>query len=340
VEFMLNSPMVSVPGEKFNYCTGEAHLLSAILQKATGMETRSFANQVLFSKLGIEPRMEALWPSDMQGVTFGGHDLSLTPRQMAKFGYLFLNQGKWEGKTIIPSQWVKASTTSHSQGDGEKGYGYLWWTDPQGEWYAALGRNGQHIFVYPKENMVVVFTAALPTGNNADLIPLQKLLDQYILPAVKSDQPLPANDDAQARLQDGIQALAHPQTASPTIPASAIEISGKTFVLDENPLGMQTLVFSVKEGESEATVLVNGQPITVGLDNLFRFTSDAESPFSFGYRGSWEADGAFNVESIMVGTPVYNRTRVQFSGDTIHVTQRDGLSGSVTEIQGRLSDEG
>ena len=130
------------------------------------------------------------WDRDADGIPIGGWGLQLTPREMAKLGYLFLNEGQWDGKTILPASWVAASTASHANRGDKKEYGYLWWVDPQGKWYAALGRAGQHIFVYPAENLVVIFTADLPYTNDADLVPLQELLYRYILPAVKSDEAL------------------------------------------------------------------------------------------------------------------------------------------------------
>jgi CubicO group peptidase (beta-lactamase class C family) len=94
VQFMLDLPMVAQPGTKFNYCTSAIEVLSAVLQKATGMSAREFANQNLFAPLGIGSIQEALWPSDPQGVTTGGYGLALTSGEMAKLGYLFLNQGR------------------------------------------------------------------------------------------------------------------------------------------------------------------------------------------------------------------------------------------------------
>ena len=215
VQFLLDQPVVAPPGKQFSYCTSAVQLVSAIIQKATGMSAREFANQNLFAPLGIEPVSEDLWPSDPQGVTIGGYELALTPRDMAKFGYLFLNKGQWDGQAVVPAEWVAASTTGHSNLEDVKGYGYLWWIDPQGKWYAALGLRGQHIFVYPAVNLVVTFTSALPIGNNADLNPLMELLDNYILPAVKSNKPLPDNPDSQARLEAAAQALAQPAKMTP-----------------------------------------------------------------------------------------------------------------------------
>jgi hypothetical protein len=338
VQFMLNLPMAAQPGTKFNYCTGAVEVLSAVLQKATGMTAREFANQNLFAPIGMGPIPEARWPSDPQGVTVGGYGLALTPGEMAKLGFLFLNQGRWDGKTIVPADWVAASTVSHANRGDKKEYGYLWWIDPQGKWYAALGRAGQHIFVYPAENLVVVFTADLPYTNDADLIPLQELLDQYILPAVKSDKPLPANPNSLTRLAAGIQALGQPQrTTPPPLPAIAAEISGKTYTLEDNPFGWHTLVFSFQDGADEVKITVDGVPLAVGLDNVYRMSSVGDGTFPQGFRGRWENQDTFVVDNIVLGQMGQATNRIQFSGDAIHLTRQDKYSGSKVEIQGALN---
>ena len=98
VGFVLNRTMVAPPGTTFNYNTGASHLLSAIIQRATNMSTLDFANKYLFGPLSIE---RARWYEDPQGVAGGGDYLYLKPRDMAKIGHLFLNEGKWENKQII-----------------------------------------------------------------------------------------------------------------------------------------------------------------------------------------------------------------------------------------------
>ncbi len=339
VQFVLDLPMAAQPGTKFNYCTSAVQVLSAVLQKASGMSTREFANQNLFGPIGIEPMSEERWPSDPQGVTIGGYGLALTPSEMAKLGFLFLNQGQWDGKTVVPADWVAASTASHANRGDKKEYGYLWWIDPQGKWYAALGRAGQHTFIYPAENLVVVFNAALPTTPDADLIPLQELLDKYILPAVMSDRPLPANPNAQARLEAGIQVLAQPgRTAPPPLPAIAAEISGRTYALGENSFGWNTLAFSFQDEADEAKVTIDGEiELTVGLDNVYRFVGDQDGAFPEGLRGRWENQDTFVVEEIVLGQMVQFTHRIQFSGDVIHITNQEKFSGSKFEEQGTLN---
>jgi CubicO group peptidase (beta-lactamase class C family) len=192
---------------------------------------------------------------------------------MAKLGFLSLNQGQWDGGTIVPAAWVATSTKSHANQGDKKEYGYLWRIDPEGKWYAAPGRAGQQIFVYLAENLVVVFTADLPHTNDANLIPLQELLDQYILPAVKSGQPLPANPDGLARLEAGIRALAQPRPTAPQpLPAIATQISGKAYTLEDNPFGRQTIFFDFQESVDEAKVTVSSDEgmgqLAAGLDPL------------------------------------------------------------------------
>jgi CubicO group peptidase (beta-lactamase class C family) len=339
IQFMLVLPMAEQPGTTFNYCTSAVELLSAVLQKATGMSTREFANQNLFGPLGIGPISEERWTSDPQGVTVGGYGLALTPTEMAKLGYLFLNQGQWDGQTIVPADWVAASTVSHANQGAKKEYGYLWWVDPQGKWYAALGRGGQHIFVYPAENLVVVFTADLPYTNDADLIPLQELLDQYILPSVKSDEPLSANSNSLARLEAGIQALAQPQpTVLPPLPSIAAEISGKTYTLEDNPFGWQTMIFTFQDGADEAKVTLNGvQQFTIGLDNVYRVFSLGDTAFPQAFRGYWETPDTFVIDDSVLGQMLQFTFRIQFSGDTLHITAKEKFSGSSFEIKGALN---
>ena len=342
VQFMLDLPMVAQPGSKFNYCTGAGQVLSAILQKATGSSVREFANENLFAPLGIGPISEARWPSDPQGVTIGGYGLALTSAEMAKLGYLFLNQGEWDGETIVPASWVSTSTASHANLGDKKEYGYLWWIDPQGKWYAALGRAGQHIFVYPSENLVVVFTSDLPFTNDADLVPLQELLDQFILPAIKSDRPLPANPNDLDRLETGIQALAQPQPKDPApLPAIAVRISGKTYTLADNPFGWQTISFNFQESLDEVQVTINSNGVTgqlaVGLDNVYRAFAGGDGAFPQEMRGNWEDEDTLVVENIYPGQMLQFTVWIQFSGDVVHITQLEKYSGSKVELQGTLN---
>jgi CubicO group peptidase (beta-lactamase class C family) len=186
---MLDLPMVEEPGSYFEYCNGASFLLSAILQEATGLSAFEFAQEHLFSPLGIS---DVLWPSNPQGISIGYSDLELRPKDMAKIGYLFQNDGVWDGEQIVPSAWVRDSTRKYISATLQEGYGYQWWIDVSGI-YMALGYGGQYIVVVPEENLVVVFVGDLAED---DFYIPDQFLHTYILPSIKSSEPLPEDPRA------------------------------------------------------------------------------------------------------------------------------------------------
>jgi CubicO group peptidase (beta-lactamase class C family) len=177
VKFVLDKPMRAQPGSQFNYCSGCSHVLSAIIQQEIGMNTQDFAQQKLFAPLGIA---SLNWDRDRQGISLGGWGLQITPRDMAKLGYLYLHNGMWDGQQIVSAEWVKTATQKHTATDGKLGYGYQWWIYPSLGAYTALGRAGQTIFVIPDLNVIVVTTADI--GGHDEIF---KLIEQYIPPAVQ-----------------------------------------------------------------------------------------------------------------------------------------------------------
>ena len=199
VQFMIDLPMAEAPGTYFEYCNGATFLLSAILQIQTGMTTLSFAEKHLFAPLGI---LEFRWPANPRGITLGYDELYLRPRDMAKIGFLYLNDGLWDGQRIISPQWIKASTRSHiaTHLDLTRGYRYQWWTVSPGI-YTALGYQGQYIMVVPEKNLLTVFTGSLSVKDI--YIPLG-LLAAYIIPAVKSPTTLPENPNGEKALKSKI----------------------------------------------------------------------------------------------------------------------------------------
>jgi CubicO group peptidase (beta-lactamase class C family) len=169
------------PGANWVYNTGGSHLLSAIVHQTTGSSTLSFAETNLFTPLGIT---DYYWTGDPQGNVNGGSSLRLRPRDMAKFGFLYLHNGTWDGQQLVPASWVAASTASHATVDSNREYGYQWWIHPDLGAYAAHGYLNQHIYVIPNLDMVVVFTAH-SSGFNPSY-----LLSEYILPSARAPDAL------------------------------------------------------------------------------------------------------------------------------------------------------
>jgi len=176
VQYMLELPMADEPGSRFLYCSGCSHLLTGILAETTGQNVTKFANDNLFQPLGIA---NYSWDTGSHQIPVGGWGLHLTPRDMAKIGYLYLMRGQWAGKQIVSADWIERAATLQVETGGDLGYGYQWWIYPRYGAYTALGRNGQTIFVIPQADMVIVATAQM---NNHDAI--FDLIDRFIVPSI------------------------------------------------------------------------------------------------------------------------------------------------------------
>lgn len=185
VEYLLSKPVTAEPGTRFYYNGGTVNLLGVMIAYASDQGVQSFSSRYLFGPLGISNyRWTVFQPS---GITFCSGDIYITPRDMAKFGQLFLNEGKWNGSQVVSKEWVMLSTQHHigppvSWADG---YGYLWWlknlrvNNRTVSSFKAMGWGGQEIFVLKELAMVVVFTGANYVGN----VPCDEIMERYILPA-------------------------------------------------------------------------------------------------------------------------------------------------------------
>ncbi len=182
VKFTLDLPMSDTPGGKGMYCSGNPVTLGRIIEKKTKQTLPEFAKKNLFTPLRISKFKWSFKPDKSSAETFC--QLYLRPRDMAKFGLLYLNSGNWNGKQIIPFDWVQQSLLKHSIVQGVD-YGYLWWIkylDADGVRYygrAAQGNGGQKIYIWKEQNMVTVITG----GNYNTQSPSDELIRKYILPA-------------------------------------------------------------------------------------------------------------------------------------------------------------
>ena len=183
VKFVLDRPLIHNPGEEYDYSTGYSHVLSEIIEKSTGVQLDLFTDERIFQPIGIT---DYYWTRDKNGIPYGGHGLWLTPRDMAKIGYLYLKKGLWENKQIISEEWVLESSKKHIQQKyiSDYYYGYHWWVHPTGR-YSAVGYAGQWIYVIPEHEMVVVFTNNFDNSDQWQISAPERLLETYIIPAVK-----------------------------------------------------------------------------------------------------------------------------------------------------------
>jgi len=160
IRFILDRPMSATPGDTFNYNSGNSHLVSAIITKLTRMSAWDYAKARLFGPLGITA---SYWRHDPEGVTTGGNGLSMLPRDMAKIGYLYLRNGEWEGKRLLPPDWINrislAAVNMNLSREPDMRYSNFFWALPNKHVYMAVGYHCQLIMVFTELDIVAVTTA-------------------------------------------------------------------------------------------------------------------------------------------------------------------------------------
>jgi CubicO group peptidase (beta-lactamase class C family) len=160
LDFILDLGMRSSPGLSFNYNDGDPQIISAIIQTQTGKTMKLWAEEVLFSKIGIS-NLE--WLSYKDGVTMGAFGISTTPREMAKIGQLVMNNGQWNSEQIVSSAWInemiQEKVSSTETNETNITFGYYWWRDSKRDIEFMRGHGGQYVFMNKTKNLMVVITS-------------------------------------------------------------------------------------------------------------------------------------------------------------------------------------
>jgi CubicO group peptidase (beta-lactamase class C family) len=184
VQAALERPLAHAPGDAFWYDDVSLHLASVILTRATGLSTASLAKAALFDQLGIvDDATRPPWTTDRHGYNAAGFGLSLTAREMAKLGYLYLNSGYWDGVQVIPRDYVRASTIRQSAGGPPVGraYGFCWWIPEPHAAFFATGLGAQTIHITPGLDLVTAFTTASSAQEGEHR---GRILEGFVLPAI------------------------------------------------------------------------------------------------------------------------------------------------------------
>ncbi|HKQ39782.1 MAG TPA: serine hydrolase [Verrucomicrobiae bacterium] len=330
LQFMIGLPMVAEPGTRWAYCSGNCHLLSALLTRKTGTNALAFARRELFEPLDIS---DVVWPSDARGNNHGWGDLQMHPLDMARIGQLFLQRGRWKDRQIISERWVTNATCAHVKRTSNSDYyGYFWWvkgTDFPGM-FEAVGRGGQRITVWPAQELVIVFTGGgFEPGD----------LAKFLLKSLKSGTP---KTDASPELKERLVAAARPPAVKPIskLPALAAQISGKTFGLDSNSLGLGTIGFTFgSPAEAKATVTWNNRTVSfpVGLDGVDRFSVNPLNSLSQAAKGKWLNVNTFVLSINLVGGINIYDLRHTFSqdGQTVQVAIAEATGLANERFAGR-----
>jgi len=249
VKGFLAVPIVNKPGSVFLYNSMATYMLSAIIQKVTGQKLIDYLKPRLFQALGIEG-MD--WETDPAGINVGGWGLRIKTEDIARFGQLYLQKGKWNGKQILPAAWVEeatslkidnslgASQSKKDSSDWMQGYCYQFWRSRHHS-FRGDGAFGQYVLVLPEEDAVIAITSE--TANMQDQL---NLVWKYLLPAFGTGKTSKnKNEDAMLKQQLGLLKISLPAQADSVFAVPGI--SGKVFTIEANPKKIETIGFAMNE---------------------------------------------------------------------------------------------
>lgn len=183
--YVLDRPMIAEPGTRWTYNGGATAILARLIEKGTGKPLADYAEEKLFAPLGI---VTYQWVKGRDGAHIAASGLRLRPRALARIGQMVLDGGRWEGRQVVPNDWLVRSFETRASVDEQVDYGYQWWLGkppPEGpRWVGAFGNGGQRLQIMPRGNMLMVVTAGNYNSPDAWKVPVGVLLDA-VLPSIE-----------------------------------------------------------------------------------------------------------------------------------------------------------
>ena len=336
----LAAPVTHPPGSTFMYNSGATYMCSAIVQKLTGQRIVDYLKPRLFAPLGVA---DMTWETCPRGINVGGWGLSVPTEALAKFGQLYLRQGVWQGRQLLPVPWVTEATTfkiqqplptkpgrPNDRNDWLQGYCYQFWRSTHHA-YRGDGAFGQYTIILPDQDAVIAITS-----ESKDMQGELDLVWEHLLPAMQ-EQPLPADPGLQARLHETLASLAlTPPKGQRTSPAAS-RVSGQTLKLEANDLGFQIASFDFQK---DACVFTLGDshaayPITCGFEHWRRGETALPAtpprlisggapkrgtPSKVAASGAWTNESTFEVMLRYYETPHHDLVNCHFDGDQVTIT--------------------
>ena len=339
IGFDLDLPMADPPGAWFNYCSANSNLLAAMLAAVWHQPVGDVAGSWLFQPLGIT---RFSWPLEPDGRTLGSTSLALEPLDMARLGLLWLHDGLWNGRRVLPEGWTGQLFADALPLMGGRGYykrGF--WMDSKRTHFYASGRHGQTIWVDPALDLVLVLTGKT---SDARSLPNDTLI-QHLLDCVGAGDRLPDNPGAQSELKAALQRIARPPRADPPPAGWAVPLAGTTWRFPANPLAVESLRFLPDPEDAGAEILEIGLPqgrsvrYACGMDGAYRFRPETNPDHSVSVRawkGAWVGAGVLDLESQDLDSAMYTNYRLQFTGHDLTVAFADNeyFSGTLHAVCG------
>ena len=330
----LTQPVPFKPGTHFKYNTPATYMLSAIVQRASGMTVLDYLRPRLFEPLGIE---NPVWGTSTQGITLGGYGLRVRTEDIARFGQLYLQKGKWHGKQLLPAAWVEAATArqtsngSNPNSDWEQGYGYQFWRCRHGA-YRGDGAFGQYCIVMPEQDAVMAITSGVK-----DMQQALNVVWNTLLPGMQAGQ-LPLNPETRKQLEQKLASLALPTPSGSASSPLASKISGRKFVFPANDQKVDEVSFEAGRNGEGVTIIArlrggDERRIACGQGewkkSRFPLGQNLDEPVAAS--GAWLGEDTYTAKLCFYETPTCMVLKLRFAGDQLFYDSEANVSFGPTK---------
>ena len=346
-ESFLAQEVPHLPGTHFKYNTAATFMQSAIVQKVTGQTILDYLQPRLFEPLGIE---NPVWDTNFQGISLGGYGLRVRTEDIAKFGQLYLQNGKWKGQQLIPPMWVKQATSkqvsngSNPTSDWNQGYGFQFWRCRH-DAYRGDGAFGQYCIVMPKLDVVIAITSGVSS--------MQTVLDVVWSRFIPACHPgtLRPNDPVHEQLKNNLETLRIPTVEGKRTSPLASTVFDKTYILKEDDSGKGSLKITSAQDSDLLTITMGEpeKPLTVQAG--YTSWKTGRSPFPVGRLSdfkdepaagsyAWTDESTLVLKVCAVETPFHLTFEFTFKDDLVTIESESNVAFGPNKrptLKGRIS---
>ena len=321
VRGFLSSRLPFPPGSRFVYNSAATYMLSAVIRRVTGLNVREYLMPRLFEPLEIAP---GLWESCPAGTNFGGFGLHLKTMDLAKFAQLILNKGRWQGKQLLPADYLAEAVLPHADNsmnehpDWKCGYGYQFWRSRHG--FRGDGACGQYALMLPEQEMAVAV--------NASMTEMGKILDLFwekLLPGVQAS-PLPEDRNASAELESLVRTLA--VSAAPA--GARSEKRSCAFAFGPNSVGIEGGVLEITPSECVLSLKTprGTEEIRAGFGRFARSTAQLQDfrPHPLAGCASWRSENLLEIDLLFLDGTFRDTWEIEFADGTVNFRWRTKCS--------------
>jgi CubicO group peptidase (beta-lactamase class C family) len=326
VKSFLAQPVPHIPGTHFKYNTAATFMQSALVQKVTGQTVLDYLRSRLFVPLGIE---QPVWDTNFEGVSLGGYGLRVRTEDIAKFGQLYLQKGKWQGKQLIPEAWVGMATSkqvsngSNPKNDWNQGYGFQFWRCRNNA-YRGDGAFGQYCVVLPDQDVVVAITSGVK-----DMQAVLNLCWEKFLPMCHPNS-LARNRRDLDKLVSQMGTLGVTMASGKEASDLSARVLNRKYVFPANDQKLESLTVTRAEAGRALMLTVNQGGEVYAFPAGFGQWARGRSTFAGGRLAQfknepvagtfgWETEDTLAVKVCATETPFHALFRLRFVGDQVQL---------------------